>query len=402
MRNVLYIAAAVPYDTVGHGGGQTLNYYIKTMAKQDKVKVRIISFCTAEVMDKLDFEQYDIESDIIVRTNDIKNACGNLLSINSKFNPWHKNGNIMTWYAKHLLIEKLKCLKKGGYVPDVIIMEWTQIVLLTGEIKKVYPSVPVVASEHDVTFLGKCRISALETNRVKKIYRVIQANNIRRREINALKLCNLVYTHNRKDDELLKQEGIGEDLRRTLVPYFHKSKSERTPHNNDILFYGNMRRQENHQTAVWFIRNVMPLIKDLPCRFVIIGGNPLDELKNMASPKVLVTGFVKEIDRYFAEALCFAAPLVMGAGIKIKVMEALYTGIPVITNEIGIEGIPAEDGKDYLSASGPEEYAQYIRQLYRGDIDEKNLHGREFMEETFSYEDSFRDYFKNLMDMTTD
>ena len=57
----------------------------------------------------------------------------------------------------HLDKEQLNSMKKEGYTPDVIVLEWTPIVLLADMIKEIFPQAKLVASEHDVTFLGYYR-----------------------------------------------------------------------------------------------------------------------------------------------------------------------------------------------------------------------------------------------------
>ena len=64
-----------------------------------------------------------------------------------------------------------------------------------------------------------------------------------------------------------------------------------------------------------------------------------------------------------AAAVCLVAPLKLGAGIKVKILEAMSAGIPVLTNEIGIEGIEAVNEKEYILCSSPDEYADSIRRL---------------------------------------
>ncbi len=80
-----------------------------------------------------------------------------------------------------------------------------------------------------------------------------------------------------------------------------------------------------------------------------------------------------------------ALPLLRGAGIKIKVLEGLSAGIPVLTNEVGIEGIGAAPGTEYLHCTTPEEYAKIVKDLIYGIIPigflEKNA--REFMEKNY-------------------
>ena len=107
----------------------------------------------------------------------------------------------------------------------------------------------------------------------------------------------------------------------------------------------------------------MPLIEDLGCRFVVVGSNPPEVLQKKAGDQVEVTGFVDSVAPYFENCLCMASPLLGGAGIKVKILEALSAGVPVLTNQIGIEGIPAKDGREYYHCELAEDYEHRIRQL---------------------------------------
>jgi len=134
---------------------------------------------------------------------------------------------------------------------------------------------------------------------------------------------------------------------------------------------GAMGRIENGLTAIWYIEKVMPELSDTNVRFIIAGSHPSEKLRSYANERVVVTGFVDSIDEYFEKSLYFVAPLVLGAGIKVKVLEALSSGIPVLTNEIGIEGIPAQNKKHYLFCKQPEDYAEAIHKILDGQIDVK-------------------------------
>lgn len=390
---ILYIAATVPYDRVAHAGGQTFNYYIKQMASKDYAEVALVAYCLPDEYAKCDVNKYNIKFYPILKNGDFKELIGNLLSINSKVNPFHKFGNIMTRYSSNLLISKLTSLRKEGYSPDVIVMEWTQITIQIESIKKVFPSAIYVSSEHDVSFLGVERQVNIGLNAICNYYQSLRAKNIKKRELRALQKCDLIFTHNYKDDDLLRWSGISLDIRNILVPFYHKSNIKYCRKNNDVIFYGNMKRKENYTAAFWFIDNVMPLLVDKPIRFIVIGGGPTQELKNRESDSVIVTGFVDSIDPWFADAMCFVSPLLLGAGIKVKVIEAMYTGITVLTNNIGIEGIPATSGQDYFHCSTAEEYASTISKLYFNEITDQNLCGKELIERCLSYENSFENYF---------
>ena len=124
-----------------------------------------------------------------------------------------------------------------------------------------------------------------------------------------------------------------------------------------------MSRAENYLSAIWFINNVMPKIQALNTRFLIAGSSPPEILKEKESESVKILGYVEDMTEYFSSCVCLVAPLKLGAGIKIKILEAMSAGIPVLTNEIGIEGIEAVDGKDYILCSSPEEHADAIKKI---------------------------------------
>ena len=83
-------------------------------------------------------------------------------------------------------------------------------------------------------------------------------------------------------------------------------------------------------SALWFIDNVLPLLSDIDIRFVVLGSNPTEELKAKESARVHVTGFVDAVEPYFEKSMCLVAPLVLGAGIKVKVNADGYEVLPVI------------------------------------------------------------------------
>lgn len=196
---------------------------------------------------------------------------------------------------------------------------------------------------------------------------------------------------------VLMREGILESKIIGLVPYFkNMTLVPRNSNYKDILFFGAMARPENSLSAIWFIENVLPRLTDLDIRFVILGSNPPGELKKYQSDRVYITGFVDSITPYFSQSMCLVAPLVLGAGIKIKVLEALSSGIPVLTNEIGIEGIPAKNEQEYFQCTKPEEYEAMIRCIYNKKFDEKYIENKakEFIRENFSV-DGFSSYYRN-------
>ena len=294
-----------------------------------------------------------------------------------------------TSYYKYLRITQR--LKDIDFEPDVVILEWTNMVLLWETVRKRFPYAKIVASEHDVTYQGLQR---------KKIPAQKLATE-KLREITALQNCNLILVQSDKDKQLLLRDGVKTPIF-TITPYYHNmGQIKRKNRNHDILFWGAMYRSENYEAAIWFIEKVMPLLSDIPVRFVVVGNRPPEQLKKYADERIVVTGFVEDETPLFESSMCFVSPLLTGAGIKVKVVEALSAGIPILTNSVGIEGIPAQNGESYFHCETPKEYATIIRSLYNGEVNLDCLEEKQrtVISQFFDLEKSCNEYVKILQDI---
>jgi glycosyltransferase involved in cell wall biosynthesis len=121
-----------------------------------------------------------------------------------------------------------------------------------------------------------------------------------------------------------------------------------------LLFWGALGRVENSEAAQWLGRELLPaLVKLLPeARLILAGSNPPAAVRSLASDRVTVTGFVADPQLVFDRADAAVLPLFRGAGIKVKVLECLAAGLPVLTGGIGAEGIAATEA-DGLSVCEP-------------------------------------------------
>ena len=300
------------------------------------------------------------------------------------------------YHYKKLVRNHYKKCKDGEIsFPQLIIMQWTQIVFMIDYVKDFFPNAKIIAVEEDVSFLNFERRIDMEKGKIGKVIANYRYHNMKKRELAVLNKADIVVNNNHKDLLLLEKEGIPKKKLREL-PVFFKSYDylKRKEPTNELLFYGAMARPENYKSAIWFIENVMPLLSDLDVRFVIVGARPDKSLLTYASDKVEITGFVDKVDPYFERCLCLVAPLVLGAGVKVKILEAMSSGIPVVTNHIGIEGIYAEDGKHYIHCEKPGEYAKYIHKLLK-DYEKNATSGKKFIEENYDLEKAFTEFMES-------
>lgn len=136
-----------------------------------------------------------------------------------------------------------------------------------------------------------------------------------------------------------------------------------------LLFVGGFAHPPNADAVLWFAQKIFPLIREqLKVNFYIVGSKVPDEIKALEQPDngIVVKGFVseEELARLYASCRVVVVPLRYGAGVKGKVIEALYNGAPVVTTSIGAEGI--EEAETVMEVRDePEEFAGEVLSLYR-------------------------------------
>lgn len=399
MTKLLYISYFVPYDTVDHAGGKVHNFYIKKMQKQKDYDVTLLTMCYQREVAKLDLDRYGISHRLVIldRTK-AQSLVRKLVSGFSYYNPWDSYSGILLNYERYRLKKMIREYARENKKPDLIILQWTQIVLLMPFIRRFYPDTPIVAIEEDVLFLNFYRKIGLAKSRLSKAIAGYQYRNMKKKELAALKKAQLVVTNNPKDCRLLEENQIEKEKLFVSSVYFENYDGvHRNCKWKDILFYGAMYREENHMSAMWFIEKVLPLLPE-GYRFVIAGARPLKELLEQQNERVRVLGFVEDIGPYFSECICLAAPLLLGAGIKVKILEAMSAGVPVLTNEIGIEGIGAEPGKEYLHCVTEKEYADAIRGLLanREQAEKIGQTGRDYVTKNFDLNKKYQELLERM------
>lgn len=394
--NILSVSQSLLYEAVPHAGGKTYAYYMKAIAEDPAFRLSVICFCVKGEENKAEFDRFHAEGTILYSKGSVlinsQRIITDLYGIVT-----HKTA-LDSYYKHRQYLKALKKIKNEGYTPDIIILEWTCCVSLSADCRKLFPDAKIIGSEHDVTLLAAKRQADLHRGFQRSFFQK-RAEQVKKEELEAISSCDIVMPHNRKDADLLLSCGVNKAKIYEIVPYYHDmSGITRTPKNKDILFWGAMSREENSSAALWFIEKVMPLIMDPDVRFVVIGNHPPKALLEHSSDRIIINGFVDDPKPYFENSLCFVAPLLTGAGIKVKVLEALSSGIPVLTNDIGIEGIPAAHGQDYFHCITPEDYQKVIEKILHGEIDIKKLcdNARRVISDYFNMEESKQSYLSML------
>lgn len=173
---------------------------------------------------------------------------------------------------------------------------------------------------------------------------------------------------------------------------------------NYILLCSNMTVRRNIDAAIWFVKNVFPKIKGkIPdAKFWIVGANPTPEVWKLNSISgVKVTGTVDNIKDYYQKGKVFVAPYRFGAGTKLKVLEAMASGIPVVSTNIGCRGIDVIDGKHLLIADNEDDFANRVIELLTNFEKRKKLAlaARKLVEEKYQWKKIVDELEPKLLDL---
>ena len=141
------------------------------------------------------------------------------------------------------------------------------------------------------------------------------------------------------------------------------SPDERT---EEILFIGTMGYLPNRDAARYFCRHIFPLIrKSRPgCVLNLVGSGGNEHLSDLERPgEVNVTGRVKDPMPYYERSRLAVIPLRSGGGSRLKILEAMALGRPVVSTTLGREGLSLQDGHEILTADDPGEFAKAVVRL---------------------------------------
>lgn len=111
---------------------------------------------------------------------------------------------------------------------------------------------------------------------------------------------------------------------------------------NSVIFVGKMSYEPNIVAVSYFATNIFPKLKSIfpNILFTIIGANPDGRVQKLGDIEgITVTGFVDSVEPYFQNSTIVVAPMLTGAGIQNKIIQAMSYGCCVATSPIGAEGL---------------------------------------------------------------
>ncbi len=194
----------------------------------------------------------------------------------------------------------------------------------------------------------------------------ISWQEFQKQELRLAKLVHETIVVTNIEKNILSSFGISNV---SIIPTIHQTYTEPLPkfqERSGLLFVGGYNHTPNVDAAIWLCGSIMPLIwAQYPdMRLTLLGSNPPTQVKNLQNSRVIVTGYIHDIEPYFLNHRVFVAPLRYGAGIKGKVGQSLSYGLPIVSTSIGVEGFDLTHELEAMIADKAEDFANSILAVY--------------------------------------
>jgi glycosyltransferase involved in cell wall biosynthesis len=250
-----------------------------------------------------------------------------------------------------------KLTARGDF--DVITTEHSQMAgyVLPGTARR-------VLDEHNIEYDILWRTAAAERPSIRKLYNWANYLKLRREERAAWQRFDGVTLTSERDEMLLREHDP--QTRTAVIPngvdteFFQPTA---TPvESGSILFFGAINYYPNTEGLLFFLDEVFPRVKRQHpgARLWIVGQLPPPSISSRAAEDVIITGLVEDIRPYIARASVVIAPLRIGGGTRLKIVEAMAMGKAVVSTNLGAEGLEVNDGDDVLLADTAEDFANQV------------------------------------------
>ena len=233
----------------------------------------------------------------------------------------------------------------------------------------------LVLDEHNIEYDIVRRTAARERALLRKGYAAINWRKLRREERSAWRRFDGCVLTSVRDQHLLLESVPG--TRTAVVPnavdlhYFQPGPDAPPPDRAKLLFFGALNYYPNEEGLIFFLDEIWPLlrVKRPALELQIVGQHPPESIRRRQAPGIEITGRVDDLRPFLSRATAVLAPLRIGGGTRLKILEAMAMGRPVVSTSLGAEGLDVKHDRHLLLADDPASFAAQLCRL----LDEPKL-----------------------------
>lgn len=253
---------------------------------------------------------------------------------------------------------------------------------------------PSLLDEHNVEWQLIRRVAETEPFGLRKWLASLEWRKLRSYELAVCREYDVVTTVTEQDKAALQADApdlAAVDCVPIGVDTHEFTPVELDPESKTILSLATMSWYPNVDAMHYFYSEIFPLVREqVPdARLVIAGSRPPESIKKLEQDSsVSVPGFVQNVQDVAGKAAVFIVPLRSGSGMRVKILNALAMGLPVVSTNVGCEGISARHEEHILLADSPDDFAAQVVRLLKDRALRTRLGaaGREFVEKCYAWQ----------------
>ena len=250
------------------------------------------------------------------------------------------------------------------------------------------PDCKIIMNNADLHFLRELRSAGDDPKKLER------AAEVRELELEMMLESDVVISYNETEHAVI-QSHTDNAVNVMKCPWVVQTPNSfpRFNKTEGLAFLGGFKHPPNREGMEWFGAEVMPLIENNGIELSVYGAAMDHKFKeSMREQGINAVGYIDHLEDLYTKHRIFIAPLLSGAGIKGKVINALSYGIPTILTPMAAEGIGLRHGHDCMIARTPREWAESINKLYHDATLWESISkaSREYAEQQFSFSEGRR------------
>lgn len=383
-RKILIVAGDNPYPPI-HGGRVDIWNRIKVLKK--------IGFCI----------------DLIVTVKNIDEVISNKMEIkqfvNDIFIVKRENRVIDLFDNIPLQVKSRECLA------NVILKDFYDYVLLEGDYvasvlqNKTLNYKKVLLRSHNNECVYFYNLYKSTNNFIKKIYYFTEYLKFKNYEPDLLnKIQNVLFI---SYDEKVNYDKYLNGLNSVFLPAtVNRIFKNKTLNNQTVIFIGSLFMDNNKEGILWYLKNIHPnlTVKFAEYKLVIAGNSNCTSLEWLCDEcrrfdNITIYDTPKSLDDIYAKGSIFINPMLHGAGVKLKTIEAVVNGLPVVSTLIGNEGTGLQNYKDILIADSADDFKKHMVLLLSDNGEKKKnivQNSQKFIRENYDVYNIMKNYLDRL------
>lgn len=289
-----------------------------------------------------------------------------------------------------VLSAAIRCIPENQSY-DIVVFEHLQSMLLATQLRKRYPNARFILDAHNVDHL----LLQQEHQRIPIQGFAKEFKWLREIESNLLKYVSEVWACS--EDDAVQFRAINSSGLQVKIVANGVDASSKLPvmaadaEPFSILFCGDLNTVANRSGLLWFFECCWPTLSET-CKGAVlnIAGKGHEQIcfaQYHHRSDIKFHGMVPDLKSLYARSSVTIAPLTVGSGTRLKILEALSYGVPMVATRKAAEGVPYESGKHLLLADDPGDFTKAVCDLMnnRSLNNELRIHGRAFVEQHFDW-----------------